>query len=587
MLKYSRDINIYTRKFPLHNILAEETIIGFLLSNQSLKKTVSQSINRYFFSLKKYQALYDCILITNKKIQSITILEIIRILWDTKLLIEIGGINNVVHTIQKSQSLYLSYNENTSLKYFVNILHYYYIKRLFVQYSHSIIEINYFYNLSINQIYQKSIISLKKISQIDNRHKVDHLYHHIKNFLYNINENSKEKKNIFSGFIDLDKITNGFNNGDLIIIAGRPSMGKTSFAINILYYLSIKLNLRVHMFSLEMSRDEILNKLISLISNITINRIQARIIHKQDWQLVQQTCKSLINAPLSIDDNGYSSIDYIKSECQNTNINKSIIIIDYLQLIKVEQKYVENRAQEIGNITRELKLLAQNIKSIAIVLSQLNRNIENRADKRPLLSDLRESGCIDYANIPKIQSYHLVETINCFKQFYFLNRRITIRLCQNLEQHIFCMINSTRVILGITHNHRLLNQNIWIKEDQIKSHQFHYIKQNNPLNSQLTLEINRFFLIKRFNRNKVYDLVLSRYHNFTIESYIVHNSIEQDADLILMLYKDSENIDPRIIDIVVAKHRHGPVGTFQLLFYADICKFSNLQDKSISTQLLI
>lgn len=576
--------NTYNKKFPLHNILAEETIIGYLLSRTSIKKIIAKSINIHFFTLKKYQLLYFHIINTDTNYDELNIIEIIHKLWDTKLLIEIGGISHLIKTIQKAEALCMSHNKYIHLKYFIDILHYYYIKRIFIQYSNSVIQLNYLYNFSINTIYKKSVKYLNTISKMYQMYSLTSFQNNLTHFIHQVHKSHEKEKHLLSGFKDLDKITEGFKSGDLIIIAGRPSMGKTSLAINILYHLAIQLNIQVHMFSLEMSKSEVLDKLISLISHITVNQIQHRLIAQHNWPSIQKACKLLMKSPISIDDNGYSSVDYIKSQCKDYKTKKDFIIIDYLQLIKIENENIENRSQEIGSITRELKLLAQNIKSTIVVLSQLNRNIENRANKRPLLSDLRESGCINYSNLPRIQKNALlnyVETLHCFKKFYILNRVSNLKLYENPDQYIFLVINNTEALLCITHNHKLLAYNKWYKEDQIKYNQFHFIKQKNSLNSKLTIELNRLKYIKRLIKSKVYDLTLQNYHNFLIENHIIHNSIEQDADLILMLYKDNENIDNRIIDIVIAKHRHGPIGSFQLLFHADICKFSNIQNQDL------
>lgn len=575
--------NIYNKKFPLHNTLAEEIIISYLLSRTSIKKTIAHSINIHFFTLKKYQLLYFHIIHTNTQYDELNIIKIIHKLWGTKMLQEIGGISYIINIIQKSQALYLSYNEYSNLKYFIKILHYYYIKRLFVQYSNSLIQLNYFYAFPIHTVYNKSVKYLNTISSTYKRYNSKNFENNITEFVQKVHKTFDDEQNILSGFKDLDRITNGFKSGDLIIVAGRPSMGKTSFAINILYYLSIKLNIKVHMFSLEMSKNEILDKLISLMSNITITQIKNKSIKRQDWIKIQAACKNLMHSPISIDDDGDSSIDYIKAQCKDYSIDQTLIIIDYLQLIKVKNEPSENRSQEIGNITRELKLLAQNIKSTVIILSQLNRNIENRANKRPLLSDLRESGCIDYFNLPYIQrntSINYIETLHCFKKFYILNRINNLALYENLDQYIFSFINNSTILLCITHNHKLLTYNIWCKEDQIKYNQFNLIKQKNSFNLKFTIELNTINYIKRLKKSKVYDLSLQSYHNFIINDHIIHNSIEQDADLILMLYKNNEYIDSRIIDVVVAKHRHGPIGSFQLLFHADICKFNNIQNQA-------
>lgn len=590
MLTNSRHSNIYIKKFPLHNIVAEETIIGYLLSGKSLKKTLTKSINIHFFSLRKYQLLYFHIINTETKYEELNIIKIIHKLWSSNLLENIGGVNYIIYSIQKSQNLYISYNDYTHLKYLIKILHYYYIKRLFVQYSNSIIEIVYFYNVSLNKIYQLSIKSLNTISQIYNRHNPKNINNDIHNFLYYTHQPSKKNQNISSGFKDLDKITHGFKNGDLIIIAGRPSMGKTSFAINIIYHLSLNLNIKVHMFSLEMSKNEILHKLISLIANIKTIQIATSLIKKEDWPTLQKACKILMSSYISIDDNGHSSLSYITSQCKTHNTSRSVIIIDYLQLIKTQNENTNNRSQEIGNITRELKLLAQTLKCTVIILSQLNRNIENRANKRPLLSDLRESGCIDYINLPNIQSRsstYFTETLHCFKQDYIFNRAKSLDLHENPEQYVFGIINYAKTILCTTHNHKAFTYNTWRKEDQFKYKLFYSMKPKSTLNFKLIIELDKIPFVKRFKKKKVYDLTLNNYHNFIIENYILHNSIEQDADLILMLYKNNDNIDDQVIDIVIAKHRHGPIGSFQLFFHADVCKFSNIQNQKLLDRLII
>ena len=580
MLTHSKYFNIYKKPLPLHNILAEEIVIGYLLSGTQLINTVIQSINAYFFSLKKYQILYLYIYTIKTKNKTQNLIEVTHKLWDTKLLHEMGGIYYILDIIQKSQTLYISYNRYEYLKYFLDILHYYYIKRLFIQYSNTIIQINYFYNLSIQAIYKLSISYLNTIADISKINKFHSFNQDIKSFLCQINQSTSKKNRILSGFTDLDKVTNGFQNGDLVIIAGRPSMGKTSFAINILYQLSIKLKILVHMFSLEMSKNEILDKLIALITNISLSELVTKSIKQQDWSKIQKTCQLLMHSPILIDDNGYSSINYIKSQCQDYKKYKNIIIIDYLQLINIENDHIENRVQEIGNITRELKLLAQNIKSTIIVLSQLNRNIENRVNKRPLLSDLRESGCIEYRDLPKIEIHlhiQFTETLQYSKKKPILNRINDFSLYENLTQFVFLIINQTTQFISTTHNHKLLSYHTWKKEDQVKYNQISLVKPSNWLNSQLIIELNKLLNIKRLTKSRVYDLTIKNYHNFTINNYIVHNSIEQDADLILMLYKEDANNYNKIIDIIIAKHRHGPTGAFQLLFYADTCKFNNIE----------
>ena len=593
MLNNNNNWSFYKR-FPIHNLLAEEIIMGYLLSYISVKHQIIQSVNIYCFTLQKHRLLFKYI-INNKEIfneAKYHILKIIENLWENKLLQEMGGVNDIIKCIQKSQTINsLGYRtECIYLKYFINTLHYYYLKRLFVQYSNYLIQLNYFYNYKLDKIYKEALSSLHIIKNIYEIYTTRVLKTYIQAYIYKTNGLKNRQKEFLSGFEDLDKITNGFNQGDLVIIAGRPSMGKTSFALNLLYYLAYSLAIPVYMFSLEMSKNEILDKLIALISNINIQKIQKKNLTEKQWLNVQEACSKLSQSPIRINDNSYSSISYIKSQCKEFQLNNQIVVIDYLQLMKVEQESIDNRSQEIGNITRDLKLLAQTINSTIIILSQLNRNIENRSNKRPLLSDLRESGCIDSYHLPKIKKQsqlRYIETIHIFKHFYLLNRISNLHLIRTPQQHIFLLINRTFDVIYLTHNHRILEYRTWKKKDHIKQEQLHSIKYNSSLNSLFNVELCPTQQIKYSKRYYAYDLSLKNYHNFLLKRYLIHNSIEQDADLILMLYKDNNSTNNQIVDIIVAKNRHGPIGHFQLTFQAEICKFNHLEQNYTKNKLQI
>ena len=584
----------YYKKFPIHNLLAEEIIIGFLLSCLSINNQIIDCINIYFFTLQRYQLLFKYIINKDKPTnqKKYHLVKLIDNLWTKKLLQEMGGINEIIKCVQKFQAINsLGYkSEYIYLKYFINTLQYYYLKRLFVQYSNYLIELNYFYNHKIKNIYQEAFSSLHTIKNIYQISTTQELKVYIQKYIYKTKKLRPTHKQIFSGFEDLDRITNGFNQGDLVIVAGRPSMGKTSFALNLLRYLACHLNTSIYMFSLEMSKTEILDKLIALVSNISIQIIQKKTLTEKQWLNVQETCNKLSQSPIQINDSSHSSIDDIKNQCQESQLNNQIIIIDYLQLIRVEQENIDNRSKEIGNITRNLKLLAQKINSTLIVLSQLNRNIENRSNKRPLLSDLRESGCIDDYHLPKVKrqcQLNYIETIHAFKSFYLLNRTSQFNLYKTHKQHIFLITNRKIEVIYLTHNHRLLQYNKWVKKDHLKHGQFNSIKYNNSLNRIFNIELCLAHQIIYLKKNNVYDLHLKIYHNFLINNCLIHNSIEQDADLILMLYKDHENINNQIIDIIVAKNRHGPIGQFQLIFQAEICKFNHLKKNHTTDELQI
>jgi replicative DNA helicase len=199
-----------------------------------------------------------------------------------------------------------------------------------------------------------------------------------------------------TGFKDLDELTTGFHNGDLIIIASRPSQGKTSLALSIMRYLSVEQGIPTAMFSLEMPVDQIGLRLLCMESRVDISKLRKGIIREEDFEKITMAAGALKKAPIFIDDTPSIPILELRAKARRIKREHDVkaIFIDYLQLIRGPEN-AENRQQEISAISRSLKALAKELQIPVIALSQLSRAIEQRADKRPQLSDLRESGAIE------------------------------------------------------------------------------------------------------------------------------------------------------------------------------------------------
>ncbi len=199
-----------------------------------------------------------------------------------------------------------------------------------------------------------------------------------------------------TGFIDLDYKTSGFQNSDLILVAARPSMGKTAFVLNVAEHMAFRKNVTVAIFSLEMSKEQLVNRLFSLESNVDSQKIRTGDLEDSDWERLIESANVIGNSNLIIDDTPSISIGELRSKCRKYKLehNLGIIIIDYLQLMTAGG-HVESRQQEISEISRSLKAVARELNVPVVALSQLSRAVEARTDHRPMLSDLRESGAIE------------------------------------------------------------------------------------------------------------------------------------------------------------------------------------------------
>ena len=219
------------------------------------------------------------------------------------------------------------------------------------------------------------------------------------NVLENIEKASKTKETVTgvpTGFIDLDYKTSGFQPSDFILIAARPSMGKTAFVLNVVDHVAVKKGIPCMVFSLEMSKEQLVNRMLSMESNVDSQKLRTGTLTDSDWDAVVEGVGIIGGSKLIIDDTPGISISELRSKCRKMKLEHGLgmVIIDYLQLMTGSGKSSDNRQQEISEISRSLKALAREMQAPVVALSQLSRACETRTDHRPMLSDLRESGAI-------------------------------------------------------------------------------------------------------------------------------------------------------------------------------------------------
>lgn len=211
-----------------------------------------------------------------------------------------------------------------------------------------------------------------------------------------LHQNKGNITGVSSGFPNLDKMTSGFQNSDLIIVAARPSMGKTAFCLNIAQYASVKKKLPVAVFSLEMSKEQLVTRMLCAEAMVDQQKLRSGDLDEADWQKLTRAAGPLSQAPLYIDDSPGISVMEMRAKCRRLKSEHglALVVIDYLQLMQGSRR-TENRQQEISEISRSLKTMARELQVPVIALSQLSRAVEQRQDKKPMMSDLRESGSIE------------------------------------------------------------------------------------------------------------------------------------------------------------------------------------------------
>ena len=549
-----------------NNFLMEQSILSILLTNPFLLKNVINTLKINSFYFENNKIIYNTLLELFELNKSANITNLICRLQDNGLLENIGGVEYIKLILNK-------YENSLDLENYINEINEKYLRRLLIDLGKQIIKWGYTTSENLDKILEKIEHILFNINQENTGKKiysaaeiVNEIFSEMKNKIKNNETNGFE-----TSFKDLDCIIQGFQKSDLIIIAGRPSMGKTAFALNLAKNIVFQYNIPLIIFSLEMSRQQIIYRFLATQSNINANRLKSGKMNQSEWKELSLSMKNISELPIYIDDNPNLTIIDIRSKIKKillTNKN-TFIIIDYLQLMKVNLK-LENRVQEISYITRNLKILAKEFQIPIILLSQLSRNVESRINKRPMLSDLRESGCLGNIEKNKTDNVLIWNKKNILK----LSNKIKFNL-KGLKPTFLISLEKNNQFL-ITSNHKLLSKEGWIRVSELHlNHQIYSeIKTNN-------FQFQKIKEIKYIGVQPVYDRTIPNFHNYINNKIIVHNSIEQDADIVILLYREEyyseRKLQPHITEFILGKHRNGPVGTAKLLFNPNITTFSNIE----------
>jgi replicative DNA helicase len=376
-----------------HNFLAEKMILSSLLINSEAIEITLRTLSVEAFYFKNHQEIYRAINFMYKNRVPIDILTLLTFLQDNGLLQKIGGIKVLIELISQIPNL-------VYLEEYLSLVNDKFIRRSLIQLGYEVINSGYITNIPLENILSEFESKLFNLTKEIKEQKLFSSAELLNDIFYELKTQSLSPRlsGLPSGFYDLDSLTQGFQKSDLIIIAGRPSMGKTALGLSIASNIIKNLKLPVLFFSLEMSKQQIMYRLLAMETNINQMRLRSGKLYQNDWIKLNKMIKILSKLPFFIDDTFNLSIQTIRSKIKTIIFEQNkigLIIIDYLQLMQNSKLENENRVQELSQITRSLKTLAREFNIPIIALSQLSRNIENRIDKKPILADLRESGSIE------------------------------------------------------------------------------------------------------------------------------------------------------------------------------------------------
>ena len=381
-------------KVPPHDIEAEQAVIGSMLTDKEAVISAIESLTSDDFYREDNKIIYSAILNLYNKGEAIDIITLKSELSSMGKLDAVGGLEYLAELPEKVPT-------TANVDKYINIIEEKSTLRTLIKTGNEIITLGYDPTQDVEELMDSAEKKIFGVMQSRNQKS----YSVIKDILVDTFVELEELYNrqehitgVPTGFYDLDYKTAGLHGSDLILVAARPAMGKSAFALNIATNAAVRANTPVAIFSLEMSKEQMVNRILCGEALVDSNKVRTGKLEDDDWAKLAQASGVLSEAEIIIDDTPGISIMEIRAKCRKMKLEKNIglVVIDYLQLVQGSNKRASgSREQEIAEISRSLKILAKEINVPVIALSQLSRAPEQRPDHRPMLSDLRESGSIE------------------------------------------------------------------------------------------------------------------------------------------------------------------------------------------------
>jgi replicative DNA helicase len=376
-----------------HSMEAEQSVIGSMIIDGEAIVIASEIVLGDDFYNKQYGILFNTMVELNDEGKSVDVVTLQDRLKEKDVPPE-------VYSLEFLRDLITAVPTSANIRYYANIVAEKSTLRKLIRVNEEIANACYVGKDSLEDILGDTEKRVFDLIQQRNTGEFVPIRQIVMNAMDNIEKASHNKGNVTgaaTGFLDLDYKTAGMQPSDLILIAARPSMGKTAFVLNIAQHIAFKQNKTVAIFSLEMSKEQLVNRLFSMESKVDSQHLRTGNLSDAEWEKLIESAGIIGKSNLIIDDTPGISVSELRSKCRKYKLdnNLEMVIIDYLQLMSGSGRSTDSRQQEISDISRSLKALARELHVPVIALSQLSRAVEQRPDHRPMLSDLRESGAIE------------------------------------------------------------------------------------------------------------------------------------------------------------------------------------------------
>ena len=377
-----------------HNLEAEQSLLGASFISKNALQRVCEELTEESFYIDAHSKIFETLKELYNAGIAVDITTVTDKLKNKKLLKAVGDVDYLLEIVNSVPTA-------ANIDYYINIVNEKAVLRNLIDTATSIVSEAYMGDATINETLddaERKILNVAKNRKTSEFKTMAEALSKAQSDLEKISENGGEITGAPSGFYDLDKVTTGFHENEFIILAARPGMGKTAIVLNIAVNVAEATKKNVAIFNLEMGAEQLAMRMISSAGQIDGYKLRTGKLEHSDWKRVNEAISQLAETNIKIDDTPGITIGEIRAKCRRLAASKEgigLVIIDYLQLVTASNKYAGNRQQEVAEISRALKTLALELKVPIIACAQLSRAVEGREDKRPLMSDLRESGSIE------------------------------------------------------------------------------------------------------------------------------------------------------------------------------------------------